>query len=426
VVSRTYFAEGYTGAGYREEIALANPSGRAAHVRLTFTTADGSSIVHVVPIAPWQRLTVDVGSIVGPNQEVAAEVESDGPVGAQRTIYHGEDNSSTVGASAPSQTWYLAEGYTGPGFRTFILLQNPNADAAGVTLQFVTERGLVRTLPLHVDPYSRLTLNVGRYVHGQSVGTIVYADLPIVAERASYFGPSDRAGMDGTVAVSIPSTRWYFAEGYTGAGYREYLPLLNPDPARTATVDVGLFDAWGTRVATQTVTVPPLTRRTVVVNNLDPREGSVSALVQADVPIVAERSMYFGPGSAGSSSTGVAAPAVSWLLPEGNTMARPSSTALLASPPAAPRDFQEYILILNPAARPVRVGVTYMDPNGTRVQKVYLVTAHSRYTIPVGRDVPNSMHASLVTCLSGVPIVVEQSIYFNHGLGGDSTAGIPR
>jgi hypothetical protein len=178
-------------------------------------------------------------------------------------------------------------------------------------------------------------------------------------------------------------------------------------------------------VATQTLTLPPLSRRTVVVNQLVANRA-VSAVVEASAPIAAERSMYFGPNSAGgSASTGVATPAVDWLLPDGNTTAASRTAGTLASPLPAPRDFQEFILLLNPAARPVRVAVTYMDTRGARRQRLYLVAARSRFTIDVAHDMPDSVHAALVRCLSGVPIVVEQSIYFDGGAGGDTTSGIP-
>lgn len=421
--STSYFAEGYTGAGYREEIALANPVSKLAHVRLIFMTKDGSTRVRVLTILPWQRLTVDVASIVGPNQEVATQVDADGPVGAQRTIYYGQDGSSTVGAPAPSQAWYLAEGYTGPGYREFLLLQNPNADAAGVTVEFLPERGPARLVTLHLNPFSRLTLNVGQYVKGQGVGAVVTADLPIVAERAMYFGKGAQAGLAGHLGASSLSARWYFAEGYTGGSYREYLPLLNPDHYTTVMATVRLFDPSGAQVATQTVSLPPASRRTIVVNRLVAGRA-VSAVVEASAPIAAERSMYFGPNQVGGSvSTGVATPAVAWLLPGGNTTQGGRGVGL-ASPLPAPRHFEEYILILNPAARPVRIAVTYMAPSGTHWERRYLVAAHSRFTIDVGHDAPNSVHAALVRCLSGVPIVVEQSVYFNDGLGGASTEGI--
>ncbi len=41
-----------------------------------------------------------------------------------------------------ARTWYLAEGSTGPGIQTWVLVQNPNRMAVSVTLSFMTDRGL--------------------------------------------------------------------------------------------------------------------------------------------------------------------------------------------------------------------------------------------------------------------------------------------
>jgi len=107
----------------------------------------------------------------------------------------------SIGASAPDTNWCLAEGSTGPGFETWVLVQNPNDTEAKVTLTYMlgdTEKnGPTVTLPAH----SRQTFNVSDTV-GQvwDVSTMVTSDKPVIAERAMY--GSGRAW--GTESIGCP------------------------------------------------------------------------------------------------------------------------------------------------------------------------------------------------------------------------------
>ena len=54
-----------------------------------------------------------------------------GEVIAERSMYDAGRTWGTcsIGAVAPATTWYLAEGSTGEGFETWVLVQNPGAAA---------------------------------------------------------------------------------------------------------------------------------------------------------------------------------------------------------------------------------------------------------------------------------------------------------
>jgi hypothetical protein len=96
-----------------------------------------------------------------------------------------------------------------------------------------------------------------------------------------------------TVVATPGAKTWYFAEGYTAAGFDTYLTLGNPNGV-AATVQVEYLLLSGSGAAPQTVSYPVAanSRSTIHVNDLLPNQ-SVSMVVTADVPIVAERPMYF-------------------------------------------------------------------------------------------------------------------------------------
>ena len=48
---------------------------------------------------------------------------------------------ASAGVTAPSTSWFLAEGATGSYFTTFVLLANPGDEDANVTLTYLTSTG---------------------------------------------------------------------------------------------------------------------------------------------------------------------------------------------------------------------------------------------------------------------------------------------
>ena len=70
---------------------------------------------------------------------------SGGEVVCERAMYDTDRTWGTcsIGATAPAATWYLAEGSTGEGFETWVLVQNPGDTAVTVDLTFMTSTGPV-------------------------------------------------------------------------------------------------------------------------------------------------------------------------------------------------------------------------------------------------------------------------------------------
>ena len=102
--------------------------------------------------------------------------------GNNRTWAH-----DSIGTSAPATHWYLAEGSTGAGFETWVLVQNPQTSAARVSLEYMTTAGEVEGPVVVVPPGSRTTFNVAASVPATyDVSTLITSDRPVVAERAMY------------------------------------------------------------------------------------------------------------------------------------------------------------------------------------------------------------------------------------------------
>lgn len=89
------------------------------------------------------------------------------------------------------------------------------------------------------------------------------------------------------------STEFYFAEGYTGEGFQEYLCILVN--TGSATVDV-TYIYPDKPPLTKNYLLPGLSRTTLDVNVESQTAGDVSVKIESNFPVMVERPMYFNYG----------------------------------------------------------------------------------------------------------------------------------
>jgi hypothetical protein len=307
---------------------------------------------------------------------------------------------ATVGIQQPEKTWYLAEGFTGAGFKTFILIQNPNSTPAIVTVTYMLDDGSVQTRSVTVPSNARYTIEVhdpGQLGLDKAFATRLDSDKPIIVERAMYFNNEGHA----TMGVTSPQKTWYLAEGYTGQGFQTYILLQNPNDVGTAVTLTYMLQGGGT--STVNVTVPAHARYTVISAETLGLEKAFSTKIEAAQPIIVERSMYWPNGTAtlgGHVNTGAISADKTWYLAEGYTGA----------------NFGTYILIQNPNSVAAEINVTYMFQGGGMTTQTLTVAANARYTI-VARDIAEvGLDKAFSTRLvSNQPIIVERAMYFPNG-----------
>ncbi|MER3395336.1 MAG: hypothetical protein C4318_05435 [Acidimicrobiia bacterium] len=329
-----YFAEGYTGETFEEYITLANASSTDARVSLDYLIEGEANRSQILVVPAGRRSTVNVKSVVGKGKNVSTVVRSDVPIVAERPMYFAYGTGSwtgghvSTGLASPAKNFYFAEGYTASGFDEYITLANPNATPATVQLRFLRDRAGPAIRVVTVNSQTRKTLFVPDLIgRGYENSLVVESDLPIAAERPMYFDTANwytymGPVSGGTVGVGNrqPSQTWYFAEGYTGNYFKEYLTLGNPD-ASEALVDIdyhgpsGLYKTVRYRVA-------PNSRFTVDVNAEIGPDREVAVKIVASHPLIAERPIYFrylGIWTDGHTSNGVNGPRKDWYFAEGYT-----------------------------------------------------------------------------------------------------------
>ncbi len=312
-----------------------------------------------------------------------------------------QGGTASKGTPEAATEWYFAEGYTGEGFDEYILIQNPNHEGAIAELDYLKPDGSVHSQGYLLGANTRTTVLVDAVpgMEATDVSVRLESTLPVVAERAMYFNYRGKTGGHVSLGVNAPAEQWYFAEGCTAGGFDEYILVLNPEAA-DAVVALDYLKPDGS-VATREIRVKANSRHTVAVDDAPGMESTdISVRLRSDLPVVAERSMYFGYHGVdgGHVSTGSTEPSAQWYFAEGYTAG----------------SFDEYILILNPETTDAYVTLDYLKPDGSVTSQYIVVGANSRATVAVdeapgmdGTDVSVYIRADR-------PVMAERAMYFGY------------
>ncbi len=422
-----YFAEGNTLPEFDEWLCVLNPGDRPARYQLSFMLDNGEVRTYERSMNPRQRDTVKVKDYIGEARTgVSVRIHSDNQgVIAERPMYFVYKNGvpgyswkgghNVMGINVLQKEWYFAEGTTrfndsdNNAFEEWLTIQNPSdSRAATVTVTYMLATGQNVRKVYSVAPHSRYTVEVAGDVGvNQDVSARLVSDVPIAVERPMYFNYHGFA-VDGSnvVGATGPSTSWSFAEGCTRPGFQEWLTIQNPNGV-PATCRIKYLTGAG-RVTDMTREVRPNSRETVDVLAHVGDNQDVSIRMESDVPVIAERPIYYIYGMdsgknwcGGDSVVGNPAPSASYFLAEGTTIS----------------NFDTYYTFMNPRDdRPCRVSVEYIFGDGSTHRAEYLISPHSRLTVNVRDAIAREAHVS-GSISADFPVVMERPMYFNYGQG---------
>jgi len=402
-----YLAEGCTANGFETWVLVQNPGPGGANVSLTYMTPSGAVAGPTAQLPPNTRKTFNVADTVANQTDVSTRVTADAPVLAERSMYGSNRGwaDDSIGTWTPSKTWYLAEGCTGAGFDTWVLVQNPSAQQADVTLTFMTPTGAVPGPTVTMASNTRKSFKVNNTCPGEwQVSTKVTATQPVVAERSIY--GNNGAWATESIGAAHAATQWYLPEGSTGPGFETWVLVQNPGTTE-ANVQLTLMEPGG-KVAGPKLKIPANSRATVNLADTAPGQWSLSTMVTSDQPVVAERAMYGNNRQWAHDSIGATAPDTTWCLPEGST---------------GP-GFETWVLVQNPGDTEAKINITYMTPDSDRPGPSVTLAAHSRQTFNVASSVPNVWEVS-TKVTSDKPVIAERAMYGNSRIWGHDSIGCP-
>jgi hypothetical protein len=426
-----YFAEGSQSTFFETTIDLVNPdASNDARVLLRFLTSDGAIVTRYVLVPAQRHATILASAVAGlATKDFSTIVETDRVIVSERTMAwtpgerYGSHTETAV--KEPSIDWFLAEGATHGVFSLFYLLENPTDRDAEVRIRYLLrapQAPIVATYAVKAHTRKTIAVDDEPGLDATDVSADIHSTngVPIIAERAMYFSTGGVAfrGGHGSAGVTQPRAHWFFAEGATGSYFNTFLLLANPDAARTARVTVSYLLTDGTVIAVPH-DIAPSSRETFNVANEAPALASaaMSAVVDSDVPIVAERSMYWPSDWSDAHNTpGATETGTVWAVAGGEE--------------GGASNAQTYVLIANTSAFAGTARVTVLRENGAPLTHEVTLEANSRTNVPIG---PTPEFAAaigtrfgvLVESLGATPalIVVERATY-SDGTGGDVwTAG---
>gem|GEM_PF-2018942 len=223
-----YFAEGTCRPGFDPYLCIQNPGTTDAAVKITYMKGDGTSQPQTLTVPKSSRVTVVVKDTLGegndPAHDFSAKVETTNKTDiiAERPMYFnyqpapasgagqalrnqgasgaaGEQLGWTgghdvIGATAPSGTFYFAEGTCRPGFDPYLCIQNPGTTDAAVKITYMKGDGTSQPQTLTVPKSSRVTVVVKDTLgegndpaHDFSAKVETTNKTDIIAERPMYF-----------------------------------------------------------------------------------------------------------------------------------------------------------------------------------------------------------------------------------------------
>jgi len=414
-----YLAEGYTGPGFSTYLLLENPNTAEAQVTLEAVTSLGEYHTMDLGLPAHSRTTLCLNSY-WPEREVSTHIEVSNGVGilVERSMYFNNGNYEgghiVAATSSPSTSWYFAEGYTGPSFDEWILVLNPQPFSQQALLRMLTGSGDILEFYYTLPAVSRFTIHVNDLVPDQESSAHLITDYPVVAERAMYFDYEGVSDGHASMGCTQLSSTWYFAEGYTGPGFDEWLLILNPYYYYSVDAQMEFFFSDGTSTS-RTFELPPASRNTFKINDIvGSRDVAVKVTTPPDFPVLAERAMYFryaGRWGGGHGALGVPAASTTWGLAEG-----------YRGP-----GFDTWVMVMNPGEAASSTAIYLLYPDGTHDFLAYDIAPHSRFTLLADEVARQEEFSVVVDSANDQPLVVESSLYFGQGGcdGGSCEAGIP-
>jgi hypothetical protein len=303
-----YFAEGCSAYGFECWLTIQNPNPEEATCTLTYMIEGGAPQNFMKKVPANTRQSFNMADDVG-SKNASILVKSDIPIVPERSMYRNNrrEGHESVGTTTPSNNYYLAEGTTAYGFTSYVCVQNPNDSPCFVSLTYMTPDGPDAQSPISMPAYSRATIKVNDQLENSDFSTVVHSDVPIIAERAMYWGAGTPLGeaCHDTIGMSSARKIFYLPDGQCSEGRETYTTVQNPNEVDVV-VEISYLTPTGVGNQVFTDTIPAQSRKTYSMADKLP-SGRAAIKVEsktAGKPIMAERSMYWNSRGVGTCTIG--------------------------------------------------------------------------------------------------------------------------
>ena len=303
-----YLPEGSSDWGFECWLLIQNPNSKSATCTVTYMV-EGVGPKHATKTIPANsRASFNMADDIGA-ADASIKVEASVPVIPERAMYRNNrrEGHDSTGTTSPSREYYLAEGTTDWGFKTYVLVQNPNNARNTVTVTYMTPEGPVKQDPFTMPANSRKTIEVNSVVPAKDLSTHVHGSLPLIAERAMYWGGNTALGeaCHDSIGISEPHSTFYLPDGQSSSGHETWTLVQNPN-GKAVDVEITYMTPTGAGNVTFSDTVPANSRKSYSMGDMLP--GSRASIMvhckTAGNKIIVERAMYWNTRGAGTDTIG--------------------------------------------------------------------------------------------------------------------------
>jgi hypothetical protein len=298
-----YLPGGRQEPGFTTTLTLLNPGSEQVTATVTVFTPAGMAGQGTVLLAPGTRLDLPVGQVYTGTAPVGCQVQATAPIAVEQAVRFASFQAGygLPGTPQLSRRWTFAGVETGDSFVTLLAMLNPYSETVTVTLALMSEDGTTLRRPYSVFPGEQI-LNLNSILPELALAADVQAGRPIAMARVTYFNGLSAA--QATLGAVRPARTWYLPEGSTGEPFETFLLVANPNPVPTG-LQVTFMDAGG-ELSEARLSVPAHARLTVPLNQIVPGVAGLSTRVEAEWPVVVERSMYLHGREGGHACLGIA------------------------------------------------------------------------------------------------------------------------
>jgi hypothetical protein len=293
-----------------------------------------------------------------------------------------------------------------------------------VAITYLIQGGNPVVVTRNITPNATLRESVNADIGPDRVAAaLVGSAARVSAERIIRRVAAGGVTLDANSSLGNPNlgTTFYFAEGYTGISFQEYLTVASPGPADAhVTVTFAPQAAAAAGAPSETFTVPAHGRatRNIRRDTLGLANKSVGMIVTSDQPIMAERVLYWGDGN-GSAKYGSTAKAGLQTVANQYLFAYGSAGGTGLAQRAGD---QSFVTVLNPGISPISATVVaqFYDVAGHALGTTSVAVAPgTRQTINANAVVHNTSGIYATVLTSSSPFVAEKPQYY----GGSPNVG---
>ncbi|MHB8895678.1 MAG: hypothetical protein ACYC99_10960 [Candidatus Geothermincolia bacterium] len=302
-----YLPEGSSAWGFETWTLVLNPNPSKADVTLTYMTPSGPRQFNKT-VPANSRASYSMASDIGA-ADASIKVASNLPVVAERSMYRNNrrEGSCSIGATAPANDFFLAEGATGynVGFTTYVLVQNPQNTTNDVSLTYQTASGQVKGPTFTMEPNSRRTVKLNDTLPPNTdVSTAVHGSKPLIAERAMYWDNGSGQAFHASIGLASPHYFFMLPDGQTSAGFETWTLVENPNPVAVKIGIVYLPQGGGASVFYSSEIAANSRRSFNMADKVASGRASILVFSMDARPIMVERSMYMNNRGAGTDTIG--------------------------------------------------------------------------------------------------------------------------